>query len=259
MTVKCIENTKLGNLSLPTASVDQIKIQQIISIFDLVPELLFWIKDIDSQMVHVNKPLRQHWGVNDKQLIAGLTDFDFYPDHIARQFIKDDKKVMNGVTIANRLEIGINYKGESMWYVTSKKPLFDDNQNIIGTYGISHQLERVAADSSGMDEIKNSVDYIKENYMHDINISELAHNAHMSVSTLGRKFKKCINKNPRQFITEVRLENARRLLVETNLPISVICSKSGFADHSYFSRKFAQMFDDIPSVLRSNYHKTGAR
>lgn len=258
MAVKSKHKVKFGDLPKPAVSIDDIKVQQIISIFDLVPELLFWIKDANSQMVYVNKSLRQHWGANEKKTIVGLTDFDFYSEHIAKQFIKDDKKVMNGVTIANRLEIGVNHKGESSWYVTSKKPLFDENYNVIGTYGISHQLEQVVATSAGMEAIQGSVDYIKENYMHDINITELARNAHMSVSTLGRRFKKCINKNPRQFINEVRLENARRLLVETNLPISVICSKSGFADHSYFSRKFAQMFDDIPSVLRANYHKTGS-
>ncbi len=95
--------------------------------------------------------------------------------------------------------------------------------------------------------------------MLDFNIGKLAQSAHMSVSTLERRFKKYTNKTPRQFINEVRLENARRLLVETNLPISVVSSKSGFADHSYFSRKFAEMFDDIPSVFRRNHHKTTDR
>lgn len=239
-----------------TALIDQTGVQQLINIFDLIPDTLFWIKDTNSRMLYVNAPLKQHLGVSDNEQVIGLTDFNFAPPHIAKQFISDDKKVMNGATITNRLEINITNEGEIAWYVTSKKPLYDDNQKIIGTYGISRHLEPVAITLPGMAEIKGPVDHIKKHYMLDFDINKLAKMAHMSVSTLERRFKKCINKTPKQFINEVRLENARRLLIETGLPIAVISCKSGFANHSYFSRKFAEMFDDIPSVFRHNHHNT---
>lgn len=249
------KNVNPDDLSPPTVLIDHTGVQQIISIFDLIPDTLFWIKDTNSRMVHVNEPLQQHLGVSDIKQVIGLTDFHFAPKHIAKQFVIDDKKVISGVTITNRLEINITNKGEFAWYVTSKRPLYDDNQNIVGTYGISRHLEQVAMTLPGMAAIKGPVDYIKEHYMLDINTNTLAEMTHMSVSTLERRFKKCINKTPKQFINEVRLENARRLLIETDLPIAVICSESGFANHSYFSRKFAEMFDDIPSVFRHNHHQ----
>ncbi len=249
------KNVDSGDLYTPAILIDHTGVQQIISIFDLIPDTLFWIKDTDSRMVHVNAPLQQHLGVSDNKQVIGLTDFNFAPKHIAKQFVTDDKKVMSGVIITNRLEINITNKGEFGWYLTSKKPLYDDNQNIVGTYGISRQLEQVTMVLPGMAAIKGPVDYIKEHYMLDFNTNTLAEIAHMSVSTLERRFKKCINKTPKQFINEVRLENARRLLIETDLPIAVICNESGFANHSYFSRKFAQMFDDIPSVFRRNHQK----
>lgn len=237
----------------PAALFGQIGVQQIISMFDLMPDTLFWIKDTDSRMVHINDPLKQHLGLNDSKQVIGMSDFDFAPKHIAKQFVTDDKHVMAGNLINDRLEINIANGGEFAWYVTSKRPLFDDNQQVIGTYGVSRHLQQTAQALSGMEAIKGPVEYIKQNYMQDFSIIDLAKIAHLSVSALERRFKKYMNKTPKQFLNEVRLENARRLLVETNLPIAVVGNESGFSDHSYFSRKFAQMFDDIPSVFRKNH------
>ncbi|NQZ12737.1 MAG: AraC family transcriptional regulator [Algicola sp.] len=231
----------------------QIGVQQLISMFDLMPDTLFWIKDRNSRMLHVNAPLQQHLGITDAQQVVGMSDFDFAPKHIAKQFVSDDQRVMDGSTITNRLEINVANGGEFAWYLTSRRPLFDDNQNVIGTYGVSRRVQQTTATLNGMEAIKAPLDYIKRNYMLDFSITDLAKTAHLSVSALERRFKKYMAKTPKQFINEVRLENARRLLIETSLPIAVVGNESGFADHSYFTRRFAAMFNDIPSVYRKNH------
>ena len=78
--------------------------------------------------------------------------------------------------------------------------------------------------------------------------------AYLSVSALERRFKKYLAKTPKQFINEVRLENARKLLVETNIPISQIGEETGFNDHSYFSKQFRLFFGELPSTYRSKNH-----
>jgi transcriptional regulator GlxA family with amidase domain len=75
----------------------------------------------------------------------------------------------------------------------------------------------------------------------------------LSISALERRFKKYLRQTPTQFINEVRLENARRLLIETNIAIATIANDTGFADHSYFSRQFQKLFDRSPSAFRQEH------
>ena len=86
-------------------------------------------------------------------------------------------------------------------------------------------------------------------------IEDLAEVAHLSVSALERRFKRYLTKTPKQFINEIRLENARRLLVETNIPISQVGEETGFSEHSYFSKQFRLFFGELPSEFRSNYRQ----
>ena len=98
-----------------------------------------------------------------------------------------------------------------------------------------------------------SVAYVRENYMNKISLSELAEVSCLSISALERRFKKFLNKTPKQYICDVRLENARRFLVETTLPIALIADQCGFPDASYFSRKFYRAFSQRPSEFRASY------
>jgi transcriptional regulator GlxA family with amidase domain len=70
------------------------------------------------------------------------------------------------------------------------------------------------------------------------------------VSALERRFKKHLKKTPHQYINEVRLDNARRLLRETDKPIGTIALETGFADHSHFTRAFTRRFGTAPSADR---------
>ncbi|WP_220735645.1 helix-turn-helix transcriptional regulator [Shewanella sp. c952] len=77
--------------------------------------------------------------------------------------------------------------------------------------------------------------------------------AHLSISALERRFTKHLGQTPKQFINEVRLKNARRLLIETNESIANIAQETGFNDHSYFSRQFQRLFGKSPSQFRREH------
>lgn len=143
--------------------------------------------------------------------------------------------------------------GEIGWFTTSKCPLLNASGVIVGSYGISRHLEKTSVVLNAMTALKTPVAYIRENYMHKISLLDLAEVSCLSVSALERRFKKFLFKTPNQYICEVRLENARRLLVETTLPVALIADQTGFPDPSYFSRKFHQAFSQLPSEFRASY------
>lgn len=233
--------------------INQFTVKQVIEMFDLMPDLLFWVKDEQGCFVYANQYFLEHLGVSSLSQIVGYSDFDFSAAHIAQQFSVDDQKVMNGEIVNNRLEMNHVKSDEIAWFTTSKRPLFDEQGNAIGSYGISRHLEKTSLALSGMDALKTPVAYIRKNYMNNICLKELAEITYLSISALERRFKKYLGKTPKQYINEVRLENARRLLVETNLSIAEIANQSGFTDHSYFSRQFSRFFGQLPSVFRLDY------
>ena len=162
------------------------------------------------------------------------------------------KKVLAGESVTDRLEMNMNNSGEVAWFSTSKRPLLAENGEITGSYGITRHLQKTVKSLSGIDELKTPVDFIRHNFHLEITIEQLADVAYLSVSALERRFKKYLAKTPKQFIREIRLEHARRLLIETKLPIAEVAYQSGFADHSYFSRHFKLMFNELPSELRQS-------
>lgn len=224
--------------------------EQILSMFDLLTDVIFWIKDTDSKIIYANKKFVEHLGFQHLHQVVGKSDDGFFPPHIAKQFITDDKSVMAGKVITDRLELNMLASGEFAWFSTSKRPLFDQQSVIVGSFGFTQLLSTASKVLSSIDAIKEPIEYVRENYAKEICIEDLAKLAFISVSALERRFKKYLSKTPKQFINEVRLENARRMLIETRLPIAEIAYRSGFSEHSYFSRQFKLQFGILPSQLR---------
>ena len=229
----------------------QLSAFQLIELYDLLPDILFWIKDLNSQFIYANQAFVEHLGFQHLEQIIGKDDYSFSPAHLAKQFLTDDKKVMNGEKVTNRMELNLSKQDDIAWYSTSKRKLLDNEGNIIGTYGVTRHLTKTSKSLNYMTELETPILYIRQHYERHIGVEELARISHLSVSALERRFKKYLGKTPNQFINEYRLEQARKLLIETSLTISEISYRVGFTDPSYFARKFNMLFDALPSELRA--------
>lgn len=244
------EDTTLSNRDLFLQKV--LGLEQILGMFDLLPNTIFWIKDVDSNVIYANSKFVQHIGLHSLQQVLGKSDLDFFPPHMAKQFINDDKSVMNGQVITDKIELNMLNTGDVAWFSTSKRPLYDINQKVVGSYGFTQLMNSTSQIFSNIEAIKAPVDYVRNNFHRDICVKELAQSAFLSVSALERRFKKHLSKTPKQFINEVRLENARRMILETKLPIVDVAYRCGFPEPSYFSRQFKLLFGSLPSQLREN-------
>lgn len=232
------------------SKLSSIGVSHLIEMFDLLPNTLFWIKDENCRFLHVNKIFVEHSGLGCISKVIGKTDYAISPPHLARQYMLDDKKVMEGHIVTDRIELNHLTTGEFGWFSTSKRPIYDENELLIGSYGLTHYLEQTVQALSSIAPVRAPVEYIRQNYHLAITMDELAGLACLSLSALERRFKKYLGKTPKQFINEVRLENARRQLVETKLPIIEVAFRCGFREHSYFSKQFKAMFGLLPSQVR---------
>lgn len=83
-----------------------------------------------------------------------------------------------------------------------------------------------------------------------ISVGELARRLHVSPRTLGRRFTAALGVGPRAYIEEVRVEAAKRLLLETASPVDRIRTDVGFRDASAFRRAFKRRVGLTPSGYR---------
>ena len=99
-------------------------------------------------------------------------------------------------------------------------------------------------------------DFISKNYMDDLRLPALADMAGMSPSAFSRFFKMHTSRNLSDYIIDIRLGYASRMLVDTVQSISEICYDCGFNNLSNFNRIFKKKKGCSPSDFRENYHKT---
>ena len=74
----------------PVISLDTLPVEHLLEAYDLLPDILFWIKDTNSKVIHANQCFLDHVGVASLEQAIGLTDLDFAPKHLAKQFMMDD-------------------------------------------------------------------------------------------------------------------------------------------------------------------------
>ena len=117
----------------------------------------------------------------------------------------------------------------------------------------SYAKVAIADDSRRVLKVKQ---FINDNYMDEIRLAQLADIAGMSPSAFSRFFKMHTGRNLSDYIIDIRLGFAARMLVDTNMSISEISFDCGFNNLSNFNRIFKRKKGCSPSEFRENYHKT---
>mgnify|MGYP001419367805 FL=1 len=83
-----------------------------------------------------------------------------------------------------------------------------------------------------------AVDYMERNYHLGITREKLAEMAGLSEDYFSRLFKKLVHKSPMEYLTEIRMNQAKQLLVQSGRSLRAIAQRVGYSDEFYFSRKF---------------------
>lgn len=98
-------------------------------------------------------------------------------------------------------------------------------------------------------------DYIFNNFSQDISLNKAASVACLSPEAFCRYFKKHTRKKFSEFLIEVRIGNACKLLQENKMGIQQISLHCGFNNISYFNRKFKMITQKTPAEYRSTFVK----
>jgi YesN/AraC family two-component response regulator len=101
-----------------------------------------------------------------------------------------------------------------------------------------------------LSSIEQVLCYIKQSMPGDVSLKEAAQEVHLNASYLSRLFKEEVGKNFNEYVTELRMNEAERLLVRTSLRISEIAERLGYADLAYFTNSFKKNYGVTPSKYR---------
>lgn len=96
-------------------------------------------------------------------------------------------------------------------------------------------------------------EYIHNNFSANLTMKELATMCNLSESRFSHLFTEIFGKSPKQYIMNVRMENAKELLLDSDMSILEIGSAVGFDDQNYFSRIFKKHCGMSPNEFRNGY------
>lgn len=122
---------------------------------------------------------------------------------------------------------------------------------------IVYELEKISnkADLSLEETIKHAISYIEGNYSKEITLSDIANHVKLSPFHFSRLFKKQTNSTPHQYLIGYRINNAKKLLYNSNLTINEIAFSCGFNSVSHFVSTFKKHTDFSPRKYREFLHK----
>lgn len=104
------------------------------------------------------------------------------------------------------------------------------------------------------DRIEKIYNYVRDNYNTRIKLEDAANLLNMSIVSFSRLIKQRTGKSFVDFVNEIRLGYATRMLIETNKSISEICYECGFNNISNFNRTFRKKQNCTPSEFRTNFN-----
>ena len=100
---------------------------------------MIWLKDTESHIQLANTKFAHTFGSEKPEDLFGKTDLDFSPKEHAEQYLADDKKVVTSKKPLHVEEL-IYDQSSIKWFETFKMPIFDDNNEVIGTAGYAQDI-----------------------------------------------------------------------------------------------------------------------
>lgn len=149
---------------------------------------------------------------------------------------------------------GVRIKGNTRKEIISLLPVLhssDDSHRVIILLQIlrilthSEEIEYLASQNfvdsfqhSSNQKLYQIYEYVSKNFQQKIDLDEAAHIANMSKTAFCRFFKKKTQKTFSEFLNEMRINYAKKLLIEGKLTVAQIAYECGFNSPSYFNKQF---------------------
>ncbi|MCX2891175.1 MULTISPECIES: AraC family transcriptional regulator [Pseudomonas] len=224
-------------------------------LFDRLPDVMFFLKDVDGRYVAVNETLVYHSGLRGKDKIIGLTADEVFPVSNTSIGSQDMQVIHSRRDIIDAMRLFRSADGSKQWCLSSKFGIFDERRNPIGLVGISRILARPDEKHYGYKRLLEFSRQIQENLGQPVLISDIAQQVNLSMDTLQRLTREVFQLTPKQMLMKARIDRACELLENSMTNITDIASECGYSDHSAFSRQFRAALHCTPQEYRASVRR----
>lgn len=122
-------------------------------------------------------------------------------------------------------------------------------------YIASDSYEEDSSANSAHSSIHSIINYINCNYQEQITLNDIAEEANMHPAAICRIFKKSTGKKIFDYICELRINHATKLLVNSDLPIKRIAYDCGYNYISFFNKQFKALKKMSPTEYRAMFKR----
>jgi PAS domain S-box-containing protein len=227
-------------------------------VFDRLPDVLFFIKDMEARYVWVNKTLAERSGLHQRSAVVGKTADQLFPVSGATTYAQDMEVMRRQRAIEDRLRLYRSHQGELYWTLSSKFPIRNERREVIGLVGLSRDLPRSNERHRNYNRLARCLEYIDLRFDQQVLIPDAAKYASLTTNTLGRLVFEVFHLTPRQLLMKKRIDKACQLLEETTRSITEVSYACGYADHSAFTRQFRSATGITPVVYRATHKTSGS-
>lgn len=94
------------------------------------------------------------------------------------------------------------------------------------------------------------MDYLQEHYSEDLTLDSVADQFYMSRTYVSRLLKRYVNQSFLKILIDIRMDAARRMIMEDNYKMYEIAEQVGYNDFSYFIQAFKKKYGVTPNEYR---------
>ena len=224
-------------------------------LFDRVPDVVFFVKDLHGRYRVVNQTLVTRCGGRSKNDLLGRTAREVFPAPLGIRFLEQDLAVCRtGSAITLQLELHLYPTRLEGWCLTDKIPLRDHEGVVVGLAGISRDLHPTGEDAEGFAELAAVLDHTRDRFGSQLRVEDLARIAGLSIYQLNRRLRLLFGITASQLLTKTRIDAASAMLRTTSRPVADIAHACGYFDQSAFSRVFRRTAGLTPRQYRECHH-----
>ncbi len=234
-----------GTLSVPLADPFFAE-----ALFDCIPDIVFFVKNEGGAYVVVNDTLARRCGVQSKAELIGRTSRQVFPAPLGESYEAQDRQVLAGRTIRDRLELHLYPDGGRGWCLTHKLPLRGPGRRIVAIAGISRDLHRPDERREDYRAIAQAIEHLQRAFGEPLRAPDLARIAGMPAARFERAVRRIFQLTPGQLLIKTRLDAATRLLGDSAMSIAEIAQECGYCDQSAFTRQFKAAVGLTPRRFR---------
>ncbi|MBL8574528.1 MAG: AraC family transcriptional regulator [Hyphomicrobiaceae bacterium] len=231
-------------------------------LFDVVPDIVFFVKDADGRYVAANRTLVERCRLSGKAELIGRRAAEVFPPALAQRIAAQDRLVLaEGRRLAGELELHLYPGGREGWCLTWKEPLRAADGGIVGLYGLSRDLSPGGLATGGlaagglsaggeMAAVSSAVEHIRDHLDRPLRLPDLARLAGLSQFQLDQRFRALFGLTVGQYVTRARIAAACERLSRSDEPIGAIALECGYSDQAAFTRQFRRSVGITPKAYR---------